>query len=110
MNEADLMNFEVGAAKPFWIFVDNWNTNKSNHKDGDIFRVNGILLQSSNDGKTEFPTLELTKIIAGEEIAEDFRISAFALKKNKTIKAKNLIGKKIQLKKVGSRLYFDVVE
>jgi len=106
-SQIDLDTLSVGGTPSLWIFTDEWGTDKSPHKDNELFRVEGFSLQSSNDGSKEFPIIELTKILhAG--INEVFKCSLWALKSKEKIPAKELQGKHIFLSKNGTRLMFKI--
>lgn len=106
-SQIDLDTLSVGGTPSLWIFTDEWGTDKSPHKDNELFRVEGFSLQTSNDGSKEFPIIELTKILhAG--INEVFKCSLWALKSKEKISAKELQGKYIFLAKNGTRLMFKI--
>jgi len=105
--QLDLDTLEIGGIPQLWIFVDEWGTDKSIHKDGDLFYVRGLAKQKSESGN-EFPVVELTNY-TGSGIDEDFRLTAWALKSKEKIKASDLTDSWITLEKSGTRLLFKVL-
>ena len=106
-SELDLQTLEIGGFPSLWIFVDDWGTTKSNHKDGETFKVTGFSNAVSNDGKTVFPIIELETL---GEFPELYRLSVWALRSKEKVKALTLIGKMIKLTKASSRLNFEVMK
>lgn len=106
-NQIDLDTLDIGGEPSLWLFVDDYNEENKAHKNGDLFRVEGFSLASSNDGKKEFPIIELTKIMK-DGVNECFKLSVWALKSKEKIKAKELTGNYIFIDKNGTRLLFKI--
>jgi len=105
-NQIDLDTLELGGTPSLWVFVDEWNSEKSVHKDGDMYVFNGAAIHRTDEGK-EFPIVELTKIyLTG--INEDFKLSAWAIKTEQKFKVPEMAGKTVFFKKNGTRLLMSV--